>query len=182
MGVKDSSRLVEEERNAGSRLPSSTLIPAGCLYVLIFRFNLQPAVRDFQRRQRRGETDSSRLLEHNSRQQAWLRGPARCAHRCFILARLCRELSSPTSAAGVGTAHTAPRKWAGQTAAVFVNRRKSRGNASCLLRLPSLPRTLSSFLSPVFFSHKFRVFDAFPVRVRLVRAVPDMSQPFNIPT
>ena len=72
MGVKDSSRLVEEERNAGSRLPSSTLIPAGCLYVLIFRFNLQPAVRDFQRRQRRGETDSSRLLEHNSRQQAWL--------------------------------------------------------------------------------------------------------------
>ena len=88
MGVKDSSRLVEEERNAGSRLPSSTLIPAGCLYVLIFRFNLQPAVRDFQRRQRRGETDSSRLLEHNSRQQAWLRGPARCAHRCFVLARL----------------------------------------------------------------------------------------------
>ena len=38
------------------------------------------------------------------------------------------------------------------------------------------------FSVSVFFSHKFRVFDAFPVRVRLVRAVPDMSQPFNIPT
>ena len=117
MGVKDSSRLVEEERNAGSRLPSSTLIPAGCLYVLIFRFNLQPAVRDFQRRQRRWrdrQQPPSRTQQPAAGVAAWPRtlrtqmfGPrASLVSASALTSRTellsCRSGNSPHSAAKMG--------------------------------------------------------------------------------